>query len=56
MASEGSEVKPEQQKESPAERAAKELRQSQWAGEINGIRVSGNVLLVAVRHTPQQTP
>jgi hypothetical protein len=56
MAPESNEVKPEQQEESPAERAAKELRQSQWAGEINSIRVSGNVLLVAVRQKPQESP
>jgi hypothetical protein len=53
MTPESNEVKPEQQEESPAERVAKELRQSQWNGEMNGVRHAGEVLLVAVRKHPE---
>jgi ABC-type cobalamin transport system ATPase subunit len=52
---ESNEAKPEQREESPQERAARELRLSQWSGGAwQGTRVSGSVLLVAVRKTPQE--
>jgi hypothetical protein len=56
MASESTDAKPEQHEESPQERAAKQLRESQWAGETFGTRVGGGVILVAVKTQPQDKP
>jgi hypothetical protein len=53
---ESNEAKPEQQEESPQERAAKQLRESQWAGETFGTRIAGSVVLVAIPNKPQEHP
>jgi hypothetical protein len=50
------EARTEKQEESPTERTARELRLSQWGGEWQGTRISGNVLLVAVKTVPQNKP
>lgn len=44
----------EKQPQEELERA--KLRQSQWAGEMHGTRIAGEVLLVVVPNKPQQTP
>jgi ABC-type cobalamin transport system ATPase subunit len=54
MAAEKNDPETEQREESAAERAAKHLRLSQWSGgEWQGTRVSGTVVLVAVRKHPE---